>query len=66
MKKRKVTVEALEHRELVPRTRTLYYSEYGPVIWEGGLPIAVDDANADNLRGVNSGSRSAKPKTPPR
>jgi acyl-homoserine-lactone acylase len=53
MKKRKVTVEALEHGELVPRTRTLYYSHYGPVIWEGGLPIGVDDANADNLRGVN-------------
>jgi len=53
MKKRKVTVEALEHGELVPRTRTLYYSVYGPVIWEGGLPIAIHDANADNLRGVN-------------
>ena len=23
------------------------------MIWEDGLPIAVDDANADNLRGVN-------------
>jgi acyl-homoserine-lactone acylase len=53
MKKRTVTVEALEHGELVPRTRTLYYSHYGPVIWEDGLSIAVDDANADNLRGVN-------------
>ncbi len=53
MKKRKVTVEALEHGELVPHTRTLYYSHYGPVIWEDGLPIAVDDANANNLRGVN-------------
>jgi acyl-homoserine-lactone acylase len=53
MKKRTVTVEALEHGELVPHTRTLYYSHYGPVIWEGGLPVAVDDANADNLRGVN-------------
>jgi acyl-homoserine-lactone acylase len=53
MKKRKVTVEALEHGELVPHTRTLYYSVYGPVIWEGGLPIAVKDANANNLRGVN-------------
>ncbi len=30
MKTRKVTVEALEHGELVPRTRTLYYSVYGP------------------------------------
>ena len=37
MKKRTVTVEALEHGELVPRTGTLYYSHYGPVIWEGGL-----------------------------
>lgn len=53
MKKRNVTVEALEHGELVPHTRTLYYSVYGPVIWEGGLPIAVKDANANNLRGVN-------------
>jgi acyl-homoserine-lactone acylase len=53
MKKRTVTVEALEHGELVPRTRTLYYSRYGPVIWEDGLSIAVDDANANNLRGVN-------------
>ncbi len=53
LKTRKVTVEALEHGELVPRTRTLYYSDYGPVIWEHGLPIAVDDANANNLRGVN-------------
>ena len=53
MKTRAVTVEALEHGELVPRTRTLYYSHYGPVIWEGGKAIAVDDANANNLRGVN-------------
>jgi acyl-homoserine-lactone acylase len=53
MKKRTVTVEALEHGELVPRTGTLYYSHYGPVIWESGQPIAIDDANADNLRGVN-------------
>jgi len=49
----KVTVQALEHGELVPHTRTLYYSHYGPVIWEDGQPIAVDDANANNLRGVN-------------
>ncbi len=53
MKKRTVTVEALEHGELVPVTRTLYYSRYGPVIWENGLPVAIDDANANNLRGVN-------------
>jgi acyl-homoserine-lactone acylase len=53
MKTRKVTVEALEHGELVPRTGTLYYSHYGPVIWEDGHAIAVDDANANNLRGVN-------------
>jgi len=53
IKTRTVTVEALEHGELVPRTGTLYYSHYGPVIWENGLPIAVDDANANNLRGVN-------------
>ncbi len=53
MKTHKVTVEALEHGELVPRTRTLYYSHYGPVFWDDGLPIAVDDANANNLRGVN-------------
>ncbi len=53
MKTHKVTVEALEHGELVPHTRTLYYSHYGPVFWEGGLPLAVDDANANNLRGVN-------------
>lgn len=49
--KRSVTVQALEHGELVPRTRTLYYSKYGPVFWEGSLPIAVVDANANNLRG---------------
>ncbi len=53
MKKHKVTVEALEHGKLKPRTGTLYYSHYGPVIWEDGLAIAVDDANANNLRGVN-------------
>jgi acyl-homoserine-lactone acylase len=53
MKTRTVTVEALEHGELVARTGTLYYSHYGPVIWEGGHAIAVDDANANNLRGVN-------------
>lgn len=53
VKRRTVTVEALEHGELVPRTGTLYYSAYGPVIWEGDLRIAVDDANANNLRGVN-------------
>ena len=51
IKKRTVTVEALEHGELVPRTGTLYYGHYGPVIWENGLAIAVGDANADNLRG---------------
>ncbi len=51
IKKRKVTVQALEHGELVPRTATLYYSHYGPVIWESGLAIAVGDANANNLRG---------------
>jgi acyl-homoserine-lactone acylase len=51
MKTRTVTVEALEHGELVPRTGTLYYSRFGPVIWESGTPVAVDDANADNLRG---------------
>jgi acyl-homoserine-lactone acylase len=53
MKTRKVTVEALEHGELVPRTGTLYYSHYGPVIWEDGHALAVADANANNLRGVN-------------
>ena len=53
MKKRTVTVEALEHGELVPHTGTLYYSVYGPVIWENKLAIAVDDANVGNLRGVN-------------
>ena len=51
IKKRSVTVQALEHGELVPRTRTLYYSNYGPVFWEGSLRVAVVDANADNLRG---------------
>lgn len=51
MTTRKVTVEALEHGEQVARTRTLYYSHYGPVIWEEGHPIAVGDANANNLRG---------------
>jgi acyl-homoserine-lactone acylase len=53
MKTHKVTVEALEHGELVPRTDTLYYSRYGPVIWEDGQAVAVDDANVNNLRGVN-------------
>ncbi len=51
IKKRSVTVEALEHGELVPRTGSLYYSKYGPVFWEGALRVAVDDANANNLRG---------------
>ena len=46
-----MTVQALEHGELVPHTETLYYSNYGPVFWDSGLPIAVDDANATNLRG---------------
>ena len=51
MKTSAVTVQALEHGELVPRTGTLYYSRYGPVIWEGGTPVSIVDANADNLRG---------------
>jgi acyl-homoserine-lactone acylase len=51
MKKRTVTVQALEHGELKPRSGTLYYSHYGPVIWESGLAVAVGDANANNLRG---------------
>jgi acyl-homoserine-lactone acylase len=51
MTTRKVTVQALEHGELVPHTRTLYYSHYGPVIWESGHAIGVGDANANNLRG---------------
>ncbi len=51
IKKHSVTVQALEHGEEVPRTRTLYYSNYGPVFWEGSLRVAVTDANADNLRG---------------
>ena len=51
LKKRTVTVQALEHGELVPRTGTLYYSNYGPVFWEGGTRVAVEDANANNLRG---------------
>ena len=51
IKKRTVTVEALEHGELVERTATLHYSVYGPVIWENKLQIAVRDANANNLRG---------------
>src|SRR5262249_41425638 len=51
IKKKKITVQALEHGELVPQTRYLYYSLYGPVIWENGLPIAVGDANGNNLRG---------------
>ncbi len=53
MRTRTVTVQALEHGELVPHTRTLYYSHYGPVIWEGGHAVAIDDANANNLRSVN-------------
>ena len=53
MKTRTVTVQALEHGELVPRTGTLYYSHYGPVIWEDGHAISIVDANANNLRGVN-------------
>jgi acyl-homoserine-lactone acylase len=53
MKKRTVTVQALEHGELVAHTGTFYYSHYGPVIWENGLPIAIGDANIANLRGVN-------------
>ncbi len=53
IKRHKVTVKALEHGKLVRRTRILYYSVYGPVIWEDRLPIAVHDANANNLRGVN-------------
>jgi acyl-homoserine-lactone acylase len=53
MKKRIVTVQALEHGEEVSRTGTLYYSHYGPVIWEDGHAISVVDANANNLRGVN-------------
>jgi acyl-homoserine-lactone acylase len=51
LRKHSVTVEALEHGELVPRTGTLYYSNYGPVFWEGSLRVAVQDANANNLRG---------------
>jgi len=51
IKKRTVTVQALEHGELVPHSGTLYYSKYGPVFWEGALAIAVADANATNLRG---------------
>jgi acyl-homoserine-lactone acylase len=51
IKQRTVTVEALEHGELVPRTGTLYYSHYGPVIWEGSQAVAIADANANNLRG---------------
>ena len=53
MKTRKVKVEALEHGKLVSHTRTLYYSRYGPVIWDEGYALGVDDANANNLRGVN-------------
>jgi acyl-homoserine-lactone acylase len=58
MKTKTVTVQALEHGELVPHTRTLYYSVYGPVIWEEPykgvhIAIAVGDANANNIRGVN-------------
>lgn len=51
VKKRTVTVQALEHGELVPRTGDLYYSKYGPVFWEGGTRVAAEDSNADNLRG---------------
>ncbi len=51
LKKHSVTVKALENGELVPRTGTLYYSNYGPVFWEGSLRVAVEDANANNLRG---------------
>ena len=51
IKKLAVTVQALEHGELVPHTKTLYYSNYGPVFWDSKLPIAVADANATNLRG---------------
>ncbi len=51
IKKLAVTVQALEHGELVPHTETLYYSNYGPVFWDSKLPIAVADANATNLRG---------------
>ncbi len=51
IKTRTVTVQALEHGELVPHTGTLYYSNFGPVFWDGGLPVAVADANANNLRG---------------
>ncbi|HTY96059.1 MAG TPA: penicillin acylase family protein [Solirubrobacteraceae bacterium] len=53
MKKRTVTVQALEHGEEVAHTYTLHYSVYGPVIWESGLALAIDDANINNLRGVN-------------
>ena len=58
MKTKTVTVEALEHGALAPRTGTLYYSHYGPVLWEEPykgvhFAIAVDDANVNNLRGVN-------------
>ncbi len=51
LKKRTVKVKALEHGELVQRTNTLYYSEYGPVFFEHGAGLAVEDANANNLRG---------------
>jgi len=63
IKARPVTVEALEHGELVPQTRTLYYSRYGPVIWEAGHAISVDDANANNLRGVNQWLAISKAET---
>jgi acyl-homoserine-lactone acylase len=51
LKQRTFTVKALEHGELVPRTETLYYSNLGPVFWEGALAVAVSDTNANNLRG---------------
>jgi acyl-homoserine-lactone acylase len=51
LKKHSVTVMALEHGEEVPRSGTLYFSNYGPVFWEGSLRVAVQDANANNLRG---------------
>jgi acyl-homoserine-lactone acylase len=53
MTRKTITVYALEHGEVLPRTRTLYYSHYGPVIWEEGHAIAVGDANGTNLRGPN-------------
>ena len=64
IKTRTVTVEALEHGELVPRTGTLYYSHYGPVIWEGGLRSRSMTPMPTTSGVSTSGSRSAKPKTP--